>query len=139
MLGQEYHRSRDQEFYDLLAGYAAYLVASWTFLFMMLTQAGAEAWVWATMGVVNTLTALYYSDEIADFGRRFREETETGRTGSKTGERCNTFIKSSSMGNETPVSDHIELVDSDEYDLFTKYGLGENGDKNEQQGENYAQ
>ena len=56
MFSQEDQRLRDQEF-DLLTGYATYFVASWAFLFMMLTLVGAETWMWATMVVANSLTA----------------------------------------------------------------------------------
>ena len=43
------------------------------------------------------------------------------------------------MVDAVPAGDRIELVDGGEYDLFMKYGLGEDGDKNEQQGENHVQ
>lgn len=137
-MGQENHRLRRQDFYDLLAGHFAYLVASWTFLFMVLTKIDAEVWMWATMGVVNTLTALYYSGEIADIGRRLREDIQTRGTGIKDGAHHNRLIKSGSMGDETPASDRIKLVDDGEYDLFVKYGLGEDGDKNVQRGESHV-
>lgn len=106
---------------------------------MVLTKIDAEVWMWATMGVVNTLTALYYSGEIADIGRRIREDRQMRGTGIKEGTHHNRLIKSGSMGDETPAGDRIELVDGGEYDLFVKYGLGEDGDKNEQQGENHVQ
>lgn len=138
-MGQENRRSRHQYLNDLLAGHFAYLVASWTFLFMMLTKIDAEVWMWATMGVVNTLTALYYSGEIADIGRRLREDIQTRGTGIKDGAHRSRLIKSGSIGNKTPAGDRIELVDGGEYDLFVKYGLGEDSDKNEQQGENHVQ
>ena len=38
-----------------------------------------------------------------------------------------------------PASDRIEIVDGGEYDLFVKYGLGEDGDKNVQRGESHVQ
>jgi hypothetical protein len=91
------------------------------------------------MGIVNTLTALYYSDEIADIGRRLREDIQTRGTGIKDGSHHSRLIKSGSMGDETLAGDRIELVDGGEYDLFVKYGLGEDGDKNEQQEENHVQ
>lgn len=106
---------------------------------MMLTKIDAEVWMWATMGVVNTLTALYYSGEIADIGRRLREDIQTRGTGIKDGAHRSRLIKSGSIGNKTPAGDRIELVDGGEYDLFVKYGLGEDSDKNEQQGENHVQ
>ena len=137
-MGQENRRSRHQYLNDLLAGHFAYLVASWTFLFMVLTKIDAEVWMWATMGIVNTLTALYYSDEITDIGRRLREDIQMRGTGIKEGAHHNRLIKSGSMGDETPAGDRIELVDGGEYDLFVKYGLGEDGDKNEQQRENHV-
>lgn len=139
-LEQEGHRSRREEFYDLLAGHFAYLVASWTFLFMMLTKIDAEVWIWGVMGVVNTLVMLYYSGEIADIGRRLREDSKMRRTGIKDGAHpYSRLIKSGSMGAEMPASDRIVLADGGEYDLFVKYGLGEDGDKNEQRGENHVQ
>jgi hypothetical protein len=139
-LGQENHRLRRQDFYDLLAGHFAYLVASWTFLFMVLTKIDAEVWMWGAMGVVNTLVMLYYSGEIADLGRRLREDSKMRRTGIKDGaHHYSRLIKSGSMGAETSASDRIELVDGGEYDLFVKYGLGEDGDKNDQRGESHVQ
>lgn len=141
-MGQENHRLRRQDFYDLLAGHFAYLVASWTFLFMVLTKIDAEVWMWGAMGVVNTLVMLYYSGEIADLGRRLREDSKMRRTGIKDGaHHYSRLIKSGSMGDETPDGDRIELVEVDggEYDLFVKYGLGEDSDKNEQQRENHVQ
>ena len=139
-MGQENHRSRRQQFNDLLAGHFAYLVASWTFLFMVLTKIDAEVWMWGVMGIVNTLVMLYYSGEIADLGRRLREDRKTRGTGIKDGtHHYSRLIKSGSMGAETPAGDRIELVDGGEYDLFVKYGLGEDGDKNEQQRENHVQ
>ena len=139
-MGQENHRLRRQDFYDLLAGHFAYLVASWTFLFMVLTKIDAEIWMWGAMGVVNTLVMLYYSGEIADLGRRIREDRQMRGTGVKDGARpYSRLIKSGSMGAETPASDRIELVDGGEYDLFVKYELGEDGDKNDQRGESHVQ
>lgn len=139
MLSQEDQKLRDQEF-DLLTGYAAYFVASWAFLFMVLTKIDAEVWMWGAMGVVNTLVMLYYSGEIADLGRRLREDSKMRRTGIKdVTHHYSRLIKSGSMGAETSASDRIELVDGGEYDLFVKYGLGENDDRNEQQGENHVQ
>lgn len=138
-MGQENHRLRRQDFYDLLAGHFAYLVASWTFLFMVLTKIDAEVWMWGVMGVVNALVVLYYSGEIADLGRRIREDRQMRGTGIKEGAHHNRLIKSGSMGDETPAGDRIELVDGGEYDLFVKYGLGEDGDKNEQRGESHVQ
>ena len=122
-MGQENRRSRHQYLNDLLAGHFAYLVASWTFLFMVLTKIDAEVWMWATMGVVNTLTALYYSGEIADLGRRLREDIQMRGTGIKDGAHRSRLIKSGSMVDETPAGDRIELVDGGEYDLFVKYGV----------------
>ena len=139
-MGQENHRLRRQDFYDLLAGHFAYLVASWTFLFMVLTKIDAEIWMWGAMGVVNALVMLYYSGEIADLGRRLREDGKMRGTGVKDGARpYSRLIKSGSMGAETSASDRIELVDGGEYDLFVKYGLGEDGDKNDQRGESHVQ
>lgn len=139
-MGQENHRLRRQEFYDLLAGHFAYLVASWTFLFMVLTKIDAEVWIWGVMGVVNALVMLYYSGEIADLGKRLREDSKMRRTGIKDGAHPhNRLIKSGSMGAETPASDRIKLADGGEYDLFVKYGLGEDGDKNVQRGESHFQ
>ena len=139
-MGQENHRLRRQDFYDLLAGHFAYLVASWTFLFMVLTKIDAEVWMWGVMWVVNTLVMLYYSGEIADLGRRLREDRKTRGTGIKDGaHHYSRLIKSGSMGAETSASDRIELVDGGEYDLFVKYGLGEDGDKNVQRGESHVQ
>ena len=106
---------------------------------MVLTKIDAEVWMWATMGIVNTLTALYYSDEITDIGRRLREDRQMRGTGIKDGSHRSRLIKSGSMGDETLAGDSIELVDGGEYDLFVKYGLGENGDRNEQQGESHVQ
>ena len=138
-MGQENRRSRHQYLNDLLAGHFAYLVASWTFLFMVLTKIDAEVWMWATMGGVNTLTALYYSDEITDIGRRLREDRQMRGTGIKDGtHHYSRLIKSGSMGDETLAGDSIELVDGGEYDLFVKYGLGEDGDKNVQRGESHV-
>lgn len=96
--------------------------------------------MWGAMGVVNTLVMLYYSGEIADLGKRLREDSKMRRTGIKDGaHHYSRLIKSGSMGAEMPASDRIELVDGDEYDLFVKYGLGEDGDKNDQRGENHVQ
>ena len=106
---------------------------------MVLTKIDAEVWMWGAMGVVNTLTALYYSGEIADIGRRLREDIQTRGTGIKDGAHHSRLIKSGGIGNKTPAGDRIELVDGGEYDLFVKYRLGEDGDKNEQQGENHVQ
>lgn len=139
-MGQENRRSRRQQFNDLLVGHAAHLVVSWTCLSIMLTQAGAPARVWVIVGVASTFNALYYSDEIADIGRILREDGKMRRTGIKEGtHHYSRLIKSGSMGDDTPAGDRIELVDGGEYDLFVKYGLGEDGDKNEQQGENHVQ
>jgi len=107
---------------------------------MVLTKIDAEIWMWGVMGVVNALVMLYYSGEIADLGRRIREDRKTRGTGIKDGtHHYSRLIKSGSMGAETPAGDRIELVDGGEYDLFVKYGLGEDGDKNEQQRENHVQ
>lgn len=139
-MGQENHRLRRQDFYDLLAGHFAYLVASWTFLFMVLTKIDAEIWMWGAMGIVNTLVMLYYSGEIADLGRRLREDSKMRGTGIKDGaHHYSRLIKSGSMGAETPASDRIKLVDGGEYDLFVKYELGEDGDKNDQRVESHVQ
>lgn len=107
---------------------------------MVLTKIDAEIWMWGAMGIVNTLVMLYYSGEIADLGRRLREDGKMRGTGVKDGARpYSRLIKSGSMGAETPASDRIELVDGGEYDLFVKYGLGEDGDKNDQRGESHVQ
>ena len=106
---------------------------------MVLTKIDAEVWMWGAMGVVNTLVMLYYSGEIADLGRRLREDIQTRGTGIKDGAHRSRLIKSGGIGNKTPAGDRIELVDVGEYDLFVKYGLGEDGDKNEQQGERHVQ
>ena len=96
--------------------------------------------MWGAMGVVNTLVMLYYSGEIADLGRRLREDRKTRGTGIKDGaHHYSRLIKSGSMGDDTPAGDRIELVDGGEYDLFVKYGLGEDGDKNVQRGEGHDQ
>ena len=79
---------------------------------MMLTKIDAEVWMWATMGVVNTLVMLYYSGEIADFGRKLREDRQMRGTGIKDGAHRSRLIKSGSMGGETPAGDRIELVDT---------------------------
>jgi hypothetical protein len=97
----------------------------------MLTQAGAPARVWVIVGVASTFNALYHSDKIADIGRILREQ-------GKTDAHCNTLTQNSTK-NKTPTSDRIELVDGGEYDLFVKYGLGEDGDKNVQRGEGHVQ
>lgn len=107
---------------------------------MVLTKIDAEVWMWGAMGVVNTLVMLYYSGEIADLGRRLREDSKMRRTGIKDGaHHYSRLIKSGSMGAETSASDRIKLVDGGEYDLFVKYGLGEDGDKNDQRGESHVQ
>lgn len=106
---------------------------------MVLTKIDAEVWMWGVMGVVNTLVMLYYSGEIADLGRILREDAKMRRAGIKEGAYCGRLIKSGSMGDETLTGDRIELVDGGEYDLFVKYGLGEDGDEDEQQGESHVQ
>lgn len=106
----------------------------------MLTQAGAPARVWVIVGVANIINALCHSDKIADIGRILREDSKMRRTGIKDGAHpYSRLIKSGSMVAEMPASDRIELVDGGEYDLFVKYGLGEDGDKNEQRGESHVQ
>lgn len=133
-MGQENRRSRNQQFNDLLVGHAAHLVVSWTCLSIMLTQANAPARVWVIVGVASTFNALYYSDEIADIGRRLREQGETIRSEGK----IDAHYKNSTK-NKAPVSGRIEIADSGEYDLFVKHRLGEDGDKNVQRGESHVQ
>lgn len=132
-------QERPHRFYDLLVGCTAYTVAYWTFFAIVLTKMDANAKVWFIVVASNILNLLCSLGEIADLGRILREDAKMRRAGIKEGAYCGRLIKSGSMGDETLTGDRIELVDGGEYDLFVKYGLGEDGDEDEQQGESHVQ
>lgn len=90
--------------------------------------------MWGVVGAANIINALCHSDEIADIGRILREQGETIRSEGEV----DAHYKNSAE-NEAPASGRIEIADGGEYDLFVKYGLGEDGDKNEQRGESHVQ